>query len=119
MVITLFSGAIIVIIFIIMLISDIIRDLKKCKMYLSYLDSIKIGDVFVHKDEYDDYDEDPFNYEYEKTKWVICDVKKNNKGVKYVQYYLKEYAPNAKRFSARLEDFIKYKKRIGENEDIS
>lgn len=76
-------------------------------MYLSYFDSIKIGDVFVQKDE---YDEGPFNYDYEKTRWVICDVKKATKGIKYVQYSLKEYAPNAKRFSDRLEDFVKYKK---------
>lgn len=117
--ITIFSLLIVIIIFIIILILDIIRGSNKRKMYLSYLDSIKIGDVFIEKDEYDDYYEDPFNDEYKKTIWVICDVKKNNKGVKYVQYYLKEFAPNAKRFSARLEDFIKYKKRIGENEDIS
>ena len=61
-------------------------DEKNYRVYKKYIDSIKVGDIFVpnfDNDLDDPFAEKPDYSEYSK---VIVDIKKNNKGETWVKY---------------------------------
>ena len=98
-----------------LVISDIIYDRKKSREYKEYIDSIKVGDVFVSN--YVDISDDPFveTPDYSEHSKVIVDIKKNNKGETWVKYkWLK--IDNGIEYTKELHEFLKTQIRVEQSE---
>lgn len=98
-----------------MIIGSIVNERKYKRSYQEYIDSIRVGDIFV-PNFIDNLDDDPFkeidrSAHYSK---IILDIKKNRKGETWVKYtYLK---PKEDDISGELTEeihrFAKSQKRI-------
>ena len=97
-----------------LVISDIIYDRKKSREYKEYIDSIKVGDVFVSN--YVDISDDPFveTPDYSEHSKVIVDIKKNNKGETWVKYKLLKNG--VVEFTEEIGEFAKTHKKVGQSE---
>ena len=92
-----------------------IFDEKNYREYKKYIDSIKVGDIFVpnfDNDLDDPFAEKPDYSEYSK---VIVDIKKNNKGETWVKYkWLK--IDNGIEYTKELHEFLKTQIRVEQSE---
>ena len=97
-----------------LVISDIINDRKKSREYKEYIDSIKVGDVFVSN--YVDISDDPFveTPDYSEHSKVIVDIKKNNKGETWVKYKLLKNG--VVEFTEEIGEFAKTHKKVEQSE---
>ena len=98
-----------------LVISYIINDRKKSREYKEYIDSIKVGDVFVSN--YVDISDDPFveTPDYSEHSKVIVDIKKNNKGETWVKYkWLK--IDNGIEYTKELNEFLETQIRVKQSE---
>ena len=97
-----------------LVISDIINDRKKSREYKEYIDSIKVGDIFVSN--YVDISDDPFveTPDYSEHSKVIVDIKKNNKGETWVKYKLLKNG--VVEFTEEIGEFAKTHKKVGQSE---
>ena len=90
-------------------------DEKNYREYKKYIDSIKVGDIFVpnfDNDLDDPFAEKPDYSEYSK---VIVDIKKNNKGETWVKYkWLK--IDNGIEYTKELHEFLKTQIRVEQSE---
>ena len=102
-----------------LLIGDIVNDRQEDRRYQEYIDSIKVGDIFVPK-FVDDLNEDPFN-EIDRSVFygkTIIDIKKNKKGETWVKYiYLKQNEDDiSSEYTEEIHRFAKNQKRIKQSE---
>lgn len=102
-----------------LIICDIIDDRRTDRRYQEYIDSIKVGDIFVPK-FVDDLNEDPFN-EIDRSVFygkTIIDIKKNKKGETWVKYiYLKQNEDDiSSEYTEEIHRFAKDQKRIKQSE---
>ena len=98
-----------------LVISDIVNDRKKSREYKEYIDSIKVGDVFVSN--YVDISDDPFdkNSNYLEYGKIIVDIKKNYKGETWVKYrWLK--IDNGIEYTKELHEFLETQIRVKQSE---
>ena len=97
-----------------LVISDIVNDRKKSREYKEYIDSIKVGDIFVSN--YVDISDDPFveTPDYSEHSKVIVDIKKNNKGETWVKYKLLKNG--VVEFTEEIGEFAKTHKKVGQSE---
>ena len=97
-----------------LVISYIINDRKKSREYKEYIDSIKVGDVFVSEDV--DILDDPFaeKPDYSEYSKVIIDIKKNYKGETWVKY--KRLKDGVVEFTEEIHDFVRHRTRIKQSE---
>ena len=90
-------------------------DEKNYREYKKYIDSIKVGDIFVpnfNNNLDDPFAEKPDYSEYSK---VIVDIKKNNKGETWVKYkWLK--IDNGIEYTKELHEFLKTQIRVEQSE---
>ena len=90
-------------------------DEKNYREYKKYIDSIKVGDIFVpnfDNDLDDPFAEKPDYSEYSK---VIVDIKKNNKGETWVKYkWLK--IDNGIEYTKELHEFLETQIRVKQSE---
>ena len=80
-------------------------DEKNYREYKKYIDSIKVGDIFVPN--FDNNLDDPFaeKPDYSEYSKVIVDIKKNNKGETWVKYkWLK--IDNGIEYTKELHEFL-------------
>lgn len=92
------------------------REVKRSKEYDNFIQSIKVGDVFDHRDEPDTKHTNPFDKKEDPSRIVvITDIKENGAGYKWVQYHYKchtesEFPPVD--FYDEIHSFVRYRKRI-------
>ena len=92
-----------------------IFDEKNYREYKKYIDSIKVGDIFVpnfDNDLDDPFAEKPDYSEYSK---VIVDIKKNNKGETWVKYKLLKNG--VVEFTEEIGEFAKTHKKVEQSND--
>ena len=92
-----------------------IFDKKNYREYKKYIDSIKVGDIFVPN--FDNNLDDPFaeKPDYSEYSKVIVDIKKNNKGETWVKYkWLK--IDNGIEYTKELHEFLKTQIRVEQSE---
>lgn len=92
-----------------------IFDEKNYREYKKYIDSIKVGDIFVPN--FDNNLDDPFaeKPDYSEYSKVIVDIKKNNKGETWVKYkWLK--IDNGIEYTKELHEFLKTQIRVEQSE---
>ena len=90
-------------------------DEKIYREYKKYIDSIKVGDIFVPN--FDNNLDDPFaeKPDYSEYSKVIVDIKKNNKGETWVKYkWLK--IDNGIEYTKELHEFLKTQIRVEQSE---
>ena len=90
-------------------------DEKNYREYKKYIDSIKVGDIFVPN--FDNDLDDPFaeNPDYSEYSKVIVDIKKNNKGETWVKYkWLK--IDNGIEYTKELHEFLETQIRVKQSE---
>ena len=88
---------------------------KNYREYKKYIDSIKVGDIFVPN--FDNNLDDPFaeKPDYSEYSKVIVDIKKNNKGETWVKYkWLK--IDNGIEYTKELHEFLKTQIRVEQSE---
>ena len=92
------------------------RDVKRSKEYDNFIQSIKVGDVFDHRDEPDTKYTNPFDKKEDPSRIVvITDIKENGAGYKWVQYHYKHYDVSEfppVDFYDEIHSFVRYRKRI-------
>ena len=92
------------------------REVKRAKEYDNFIQSIKVGDVFVYKDEPDTKYTNPFDKKEDPSKIVVISgIKENGAGYKWVQYYYKhdnESGFHSVDFYDEIHSFVRYRKRI-------
>ena len=100
-----------------LVISDIVNDRKKSREYKEYIDSIKVGDVFVSN--YVDISDDPFdkNSNYLEYCKIIVDIKKNYKGETWVKYRWLKSGNDGKQFTEEIHNFVRSRKRVKKSEN--
>ena len=92
-----------------------IFDEKNYREYKKYIDSIKVGDIFVPN--FDNNLDDPFaeKPDYSEYSKVIVDIKKNNKGETWVKYkWLK--IDNGIEYTKELHEFLETQIRVKQSE---
>ena len=97
------------------MIGDIVNDKQKARRYQEYIDSIKVGDIFVPK-FIEDLDNDPFDerdYSSEYSK-IIIDIKKNKKGETWVKSKYLKYEDSET--TEEIHRFVKTRRRIKQSE---
>ncbi|MBP3630687.1 MAG: hypothetical protein J6J23_04275 [Clostridia bacterium] len=93
------------------LIYTIIGEVKRAKEKMTFLNNIKVGDVFVY--DPNSPNGDPF-IEREKIYVTIIDMKKNQNGEMYVKY-IHSKTPDTKgltEFTDRLTSFIRFREKV-------
>ena len=100
-----------------LVISYIINDRKKSREYKEYIDSIKVGDIFVSN--YVDISDDPFekNSNYLEYGKIIVDIKKNYKGETWVKYRWLKSGNDGKQFTEEIHNFVRSRKRVKKSEN--
>ena len=92
------------------------REVKRAKECENYIQSIKVGDVFDHRDEPDTKYTNPFDKKEDPSRMVvITDIKENDAGYKWVQYHYKQYDESEfppVEFYDEIHSFVRYRKRI-------
>ena len=92
------------------------REVKRAKEYDNFIQSIKVGDVFDHRDEPDTKYTNPFDKKEDPSRIVvISDIKENGAGYKWVKYYYKKYFKPGREpsyFTDEIHSFVRYRKRI-------
>ena len=91
-----------------------IFDEKNYREYKKYIDSIKVGDIFVPN--FDNNLDDPFaeKPDYSEYSKVIVDIKKNNKGETWVKYKLLKNG--VVEFTEEIGEFAKTHKKVEQSE---
>jgi hypothetical protein len=98
-----------------LIICDIIDDRRTDRRYQEYIDSIKVGDIFV-PNFIEDLDNDPFDendYSSEYSK-IIIDIKKNKKGETWVKSKYLKYEDSET--TEEIHRFVKNWTRIKQSE---
>ena len=98
-----------------LMIGDIVNDKQKARRYQEYIDSIKVGDIFV-PNFIEDLDNDPFDerdYSSEYSK-IIIDIKKNKKGETWVKSKYLKYEDSET--TEEIHRFVKTRRRIKQSE---
>ena len=98
-----------------MIIGDIVNERKYVRRYQEYIDSIKVGDIFV-PNFIEDLDNDPFDerdYSSEYSK-IIIDIKKNKKGETWVKSKYLKYEDSET--TEEIHRFVKTRRRIKQSE---
>ena len=92
------------------------REVKRAKEYENYIQSIKVGDVFDHRDEPETKYTNPFDKNEDPSRIVvITDIKENGAGYKWVQYHYKHHTESEfppVDFYDEIHSFVRYRKRI-------
>jgi len=98
-----------------LVIGDIVNDRQEARRYQEYIDSIRVGDIFVPK-FIEDLDDDPFveEFDYSEYSKVIVDIKKNNKGETWVKY--KRLKDGGIEFTEEMRRFVQNQKRVKQSE---
>ena len=98
-----------------LMIGDIVNDRQEARRYQEYIDSIKVGDIFV-PNFIEDLDNDPFDekdYSSEYSK-IIIDIKKNKKGETWVKSKYLKYEDSET--TEEIHRFVKTRRRIKQSE---
>lgn len=97
-----------------LLIGDIVNDRLEARRYQEYIDSIRIGDIFVPK-FIEDLDDDPFNEsDYSEYSKIIIDIKKNSKGETWVKSKYLKYEDSET--TEEIHRFVKNRTRVKQSE---
>lgn len=97
-----------------LLIGDIVNDRLEARRYQEYIDSIKVGDIFVPK-FIEDLDDDPFEEnDYSEYSKIIIDIKKNKKGETWVKSKYLKYEDSET--TEEIHRFVKNRTRVKQSE---
>lgn len=97
-----------------LVIGDIVNDRQEARRYQEYIDSIRVGDIFVPK-FIEDLDDNPFEEnDYSEYSKIIIDIKKNKKGETWVKSKYLKYDDSET--TEEIHRFVKNRKRVKQSE---
>lgn len=97
-------------------ICDIFNDKRYAHQYQKHIDSIRVGDIFKPNFIVEGLDDDPFKEksDYSEYRYVIIDIKKNDRGETWVKYKrLKGYGDE---YTSEIQAFDKIYTRVKKSE---